>query len=75
MSEKEIINITPEMRADQLLEWFMEDANMDDYARTKACLYAAKCAFEIKATHHPSTFEFKFYLSVENILRKKYSSL
>lgn len=75
MSEKEIINITPEVRAEELLQWFMEDANMDDYARTKACLYACKCAFEIKATHHPSTFKFKFYLSVENILRKKYSSL
>ena len=75
MTQEEIKKITPEIRAEQLLDWFMEDAKMDDYARAKACLYACKCAFEIKSTHHPSTFEFEFYLAVENILRKKYSSL
>lgn len=68
-------NITPETRAKELLEWFMADAAMDDFARAKACLYACKCAFEIKETHHPLSFEYKFYLSVENILRKKYSKI
>lgn len=75
MKAKDFINITPEIIAEELLQWFMADAPMDDFARAKACLYACKCAFEITKTHHPSSFEYEFYLSVENILRKKYSKI
>ena len=63
MKEKDFRNITPEVKAEELLAWYMDGAKMDDYAKARACLYACKCAFEITRTHHPSSFDYKVYLS------------
>lgn len=71
--ENKPINITPEKKAEELAEWFLMDAN-NDYEKARACIYAAKVAWEIQRTHNWTSFEANFYLSVENILKKKAKS-
>lgn len=63
-------DITPEVRAEELAEYFLQDAK-DDYEKQRAYFYAAKCAYEIGQTHHWNSFEANFYAIVESILTKK----
>lgn len=70
MKAENFRDITPEVRADELAEYFLVDAK-DDYEKQRAYMYAAKCAYEIGRTHHWSSFEANFYAIVESILTKK----
>ena len=66
-------NITPEIKAEELAEWFLQDA-VTNYEKARACIYAAKVAYEIQRTHKWYSSEANFYLSVQNILKKKAKS-
>lgn len=63
-------DITPEARAEEFAEYFLQDAK-DDYERQRAYFYAAKCAYEIGRTHPWHSFMCNFYAKVESILTKK----
>jgi hypothetical protein len=65
------INITPEIKADELIEWFMQDARTEE-DKVRACIYAGKVAYEIGRSHYWNSFEANFYASVENICRDKF---
>jgi hypothetical protein len=67
---KDFRDITPEVRAEELAEYFLQDAK-DDYERQRAYFYAAKCAYEIGRTHPWTSFMKVFYAKVESILTKK----
>ena len=67
---KDFVDITPEVRAEELAEYFLQDAK-DDYEKQRAYFYAAKCAYEIGRTHPWTSFMRNFYAKVEFILTKK----
>lgn len=67
-------NITPEIKANELIEWFSEYANTKT-EKSLACIYAGKVAYEIGKTHslldERSNFYKNFYASVEKICKSK----
>lgn len=67
-------NITPDIKADELIEWFMQDAKTEE-DKVRACIYAGKVAFEIGRTHHWNSFEGNFYAIVESKCKQRFKEI
>jgi hypothetical protein len=66
--------ISPEDKANELIEWFAEYASTKT-TKSLACIYAAKVAYEIGKTHslldENGNFYANFYAKVHSICKQK----
>jgi tRNA U34 2-thiouridine synthase MnmA/TrmU len=68
------INITPETKANELIEWFMQDARTEE-DKARGCIYAGKVAYEIGRSHYWNSFEANFYATVESKCKEKFINI